>query len=184
MSTPEQDGEAFVPDNALADRARIGDGTAFAALVVRHRDAAYTIARNMSATFRGCEEVLHQAFLTAWRDLSSLPAGARFETWLYGITMKIALAHRQSDRRCPPCALEMGRWSVLEGRSSEPDELARLLRAALESIDDRMRAAFVLRDLLLLPAEEAAVILQTSVPAVRRDVHRARLFFRGIIDSL
>jgi RNA polymerase sigma-70 factor (ECF subfamily) len=78
MSRPEQAREAFVPDNALADRARIGDGTAFAALVVRHRHAAYTVARNMCATLRGCEEVLHEAFLTAWRDLSSLPAGARF----------------------------------------------------------------------------------------------------------
>jgi len=44
-----------------------------------------------------------------------------------------------------------------------------LLREALECIDDRSRGAFVLRDLLLLPIEEVADILQTSPQAVRRD---------------
>jgi len=126
MSTPVQDGEAFMPDNALADRARIGDGTAFAALVVRHRDAAYTIARNMSATFRGCEEVLHEAFLTAWRDLSSLPAGARFETWLYGITMKIALARRvRLARPSPPASRGSSRHPADVGAGGPPGRASR-----------------------------------------------------------
>jgi len=173
MSTPEVKGE-LGPENVLVERARIGDGTAFAALVIRHRDAIYTIARNMCATFRSCEEVLYEASLTAWRDLGSLPAGARFETWLYGITMKIALAHRQRARRNRPRSLE----------TSKLNDLAGLLRAALECIDDGTRAAFVLCDVLQLPSEEVAVILQTSVRAVRRDVHRARRFLRSIIYRL
>jgi DNA-directed RNA polymerase specialized sigma24 family protein len=88
--------------------------------------------------------------------------------------MKIALAHRQRARRNRPRSLE----------TSKLNDLAGLLRAALECIDDGTRAAFVLCDVLQLPSEEVAVILQTSVRAVRRDVHRARRFLRSIIYRL
>ena len=59
-----------------------------------------------------------------------------------------------------------------------------LLREALECIVDRSRGAFVLRDLLLLPVEEVAAILQTSPQAVRRDGHRARLMLSGFVSQL
>jgi DNA-directed RNA polymerase specialized sigma24 family protein len=79
--------------------------------------------------------------------------------------------------------VSQGRWSELDGESPEPFEVTALLREALECIDDRVRAAFVLRDLVQLLAEQAAAILQTSPQAVRRDAHRARLMLRGFILS-
>jgi DNA-directed RNA polymerase specialized sigma24 family protein len=98
--------ESLDCDEALVERARTGDGASFAELVMRHRDAVYTIARNMCARHRDAEDVLQQTFLAAWHDLHSLPAGAGFTTRLYRIAMKTALAHRQRDRRNPSCSLE------------------------------------------------------------------------------
>lgn len=189
----------LTPDENLAERARNGSGAAFAALVARHDDAVYVIARNMSATARDAEEVVRQAFLSAWRDLKSFPAGARFRTWLYRIALDTALLHRQRAPRGRPTSLEVflprfdrsrslveskGRWPELDGSSSGRSEVSGLLREGLESIDDRTRAGFVLLDLLEAPLEEAAVILQTSPWAVQRDAHRARLMLRGFIDGL
>jgi len=186
-------------DTALADRARRGSGAAFAVLTTRHRDAVYAIARNMCATVRDAEQVLQQAFLAAWEELGSFPAGTKFTTWLYGIAMKAALGHRQSDRRSPSCSLEpflpafdsagcvvesKGRWPELDGSSSEPIQITGLLREALECIADETRGAFVLRDVLRLPVDEVAAVLETSPAAVRRDAHRARLMLRGFIDQL
>jgi RNA polymerase sigma-70 factor, ECF subfamily len=199
MTTGEQLEEAFQADEALVERARRGSGAAFAALVARHDEDVYVIVRNMCATVRDAEEVLQQAFLSAWRELGSIPAGTRFATWLYGIAMKTALAHRQRDPHRPSASLEAflpafdgggrlvpgeGRWPELDGRSSERIEVTGLLREALECIGDQTRAAFVLRDLVRLPVEEAAAVLQTSPQAVRRDAHRARLLLRGFIDRV
>jgi RNA polymerase sigma-70 factor, ECF subfamily len=199
MTTDKQLDDCFGRDEALAERARRGSGAAFAALVTLHADAVYMIATNMCATIRDAEEVLQQAFLAAWRDLELFPADARFTTWLYGIAMKTALAHRQRERGSPSPSLETflptfdrtgrlasskGRWPELEDGSSERAEITGLLREALECIDDRTRAAFVLRDLVQLPVEEAAVILQTPPPVVRQNVHRARLMLRGFVDQL
>ena len=199
MTTDKQLDDFPGRDEALTERARRGSGAAFAALVTLHGDAVHVIARNMCATVRDAEQVLQQTFLAAWRDLAFFPADARFTTWLYGIAMKTAMAHRQRDRRSPSSSLERflpafdragrlaeskGRWPELEGSASERTEVTGLLREVLECIDDQTRAAFVLRDLVQLPAEEAAVILQSSPPAVRRDAHRARLMLRGFLDQL
>jgi RNA polymerase sigma-70 factor (ECF subfamily) len=191
--------DSVASDHMLADRARRGSGAAFAALVTRHREAVYSITRNMCATSGEAEKALQQAFLSAWRELGSFPAGAKFTTWLYAIAMKTALEHRQRDGRRSSGSLEpflpgfdragrlvasKGRRPELDGSSSGPFEMTGLLREALECIDDRSRGAFVLRDLLLLPVEEVAAILQTSPQAVRRDGHRARLMLSGFVSQL
>ena len=72
-----------------------------------------------------------------------------------------------------------GRWSEVEGM-----KLGGLLGEALECMDEPTRAAFVLRDLLDLPLEEAAAVLETSPAAAGRDAHRARLMLRGFLDRL
>jgi len=187
------------PDRALAERAARGSGAAFAVLVTRHSDAVYAIARNMCATSREAAEVVQEAFLAAWRELPFFPPGARFTPWLYGMAMKAAFAQRKRDRRSPAGSLESylpafdgagrlaaskGRWQELDDNPSERFEVTGLLREALECIDDQTRAAFVLRDLLQLPADETAAILEASPPAVRRDAHRLRLMLHGFIDQL
>src|SRR2546425_11325135 len=103
--TGRQLDDSPVSDDTLAERARSGSGAAFAALVRLHGEAVYGIARNMSVTARDAEEGLQQTFLSAWRDLGSLPAGARFTTWLYGIAMKTTLAYRQAHRPSPRASL-------------------------------------------------------------------------------
>jgi RNA polymerase sigma-70 factor (ECF subfamily) len=199
MTTAKQLDDSLAPDDELAERARNGSGAAFALLVARHHGAVYAIARNMCATLRDAEEVIQQAFLAAWRDLQSFPAGAKFTTWLYGIAMETALAHRQRDGRRASGSLEpflpafdgagqllpsKGRRPEPGGTSAAPIKVTGVLREALECVDDQTRAGFVLHDLLELPVQEAAAILQTSPQALRRDAHRLRLMLRGFIDQL
>jgi RNA polymerase sigma-70 factor, ECF subfamily len=198
MTMGKQLDDAGLGDDSLVESARRGSGAAFAVLVARHRDAVYAIARNMSATLGDAEEVLQQAFLAAWSDLRLFPAGTSFTSWLYRIAMKVALAHRQRDGRSPSGSLEpflpafdragrllqsKGRSPGIDGSSAGP-VVTGLLREALECIDDQARAVFVLRDLLQLPVDEAAAILQTSPQLIHRDAHRVRLMLRGFIDGL
>jgi RNA polymerase sigma-70 factor, ECF subfamily len=160
-------------DDTLAQRARRGSGAAFAALVARHVESVYALAANMCATSQDVEEVLQQAFLAAWRQLQFLPAGARFTTWLHRIAMTTALARRRGGTS------SLGLGPVFDGSPT----LTELLRAALERLDDRVRAAFVLRDLLDLPVDEVAAVMEVTPAAVRRDAHRARLMLRDFIDQ-
>jgi len=181
-------------DEVLAELVRTGSAAAFALLVARHRNAVWVIARNMCATLRDAELVLQQTFLSAWRDGGALAPGARFATWLYRMALRNALAQRERGCPKPSCSLESllpafdaaGRLPASEGRWSEVEarKIGGLLREALECMDDQTRAAFVLRDLLDLPLEEAAAVLETSPAAAGRDAHRARLMLRGFIERV
>jgi DNA-directed RNA polymerase specialized sigma24 family protein len=59
-----------------------------------------------------------------------------------------------------------------------------VLREGLEFMDDEIRAAFVLRDLLELPVDEVAAVLETSPQDVGRRIHRARLMLQGLLARL
>ena len=194
-SAPQVD-ESLVPGDVLAEWARIGSPSAFAELVERHREAVYTIVRNLCRTATDTEETLREAFLTAWHHLRAFPAGARFTTWLYSIATRTALAYRlrrygrqrtssQFDALLPVfdgkgrLIARNSRWPAVERI-----DITAALRDALESIDDLTRAAFVLCDVLELCPEEAAVILEMSPRSVRQHAHQARLLLRGFIDRL
>lgn len=197
--TRTQLNDGLACDEALGHRARGGSGAAFAALVSRHSDAVYAIARNLSATSRDAEEVLQQAFLAASLDLHRLADGARITTWLYRIAVQTALTHRQRNRRKRSCSLEAflpafdsdgrlmpgkGIWPDFDRSSLARVELTGLLREALECVDDETRAMFVLHDLLQLPVDETAEIMNVSPQAVHRETHRTRLMLRGFIDQI
>src|SRR5258708_33564418 len=144
----------------------------------------------MCATARDTEEVVRGTFLSAYREVASRPAGS-FKTWLYGMALKAAMERRPARspaamERFLPRFDERGR---LAGRVGEWPERSRaqvtgFLREAFDCLDDGVRAAFVLRDLLDLPAEGAAAGLQESTEVVSERVHRARLVLRGFLDRL
>ena len=200
LKTADKCGKAILADHLLAENASNGSAAAFAQLVARHCDAVYTIVSNMCGASDDAQEAVEDAFGTAWRDLRTYPAGARFTTWLYRIAMKTALARRARDgRRHTSRVLEAfmpafdeagaliacdGRWPELDGRSPQRIDITAPLQDALEGIDDQTLAAFTLCDLVELRTEEAAVILDLSPRAVRCLAHRARLILRGLIDRL
>jgi RNA polymerase sigma-70 factor, ECF subfamily len=184
-------------DEMLAERPRQDGGTAFARLVADHCDAVYRIAENICAAAGEAEEATRETFLAAWREAGSRPCDRSFRTWLYGIAVTKALEQRQDTFRGPSVSPDVflphfDADGGLEPPGGEWPEIARLelmnvagfLREALQSMDEEVRAAFVLCDLVDLPAEDAAAIMQTSPQVIRRRAHRARLMLRGFLDRL
>lgn len=156
-------------------------------------NAVYRIARNMCSTSAEAEAVTRQAVLSACREIAARPIEGNFKTRLYRMAIQAALAKRPPARRGaanPFDSLLPGDLAVLG--EQWPSALARLeqmeltgvLREALDYFDDDVRAAFVLCDLVDLPAEEAAAILKTSPERVRQSAHRARLMLHGFLINL
>jgi len=184
-------------DEILAESTRQGNGTAFAALVARHGDAVYRIAMNMCPSNADAGEVTRETFLSACRDAGSRPGHASFRTWLYGIAVKKASVRQQtSGRQAIPLEVFLprfdadgglepsGEWPEPGSARLEQMDLSGFLRRALDGMDEGARTAFVLCDLVQLPPEEAAAIVDAPPEMVRRRVHRARLMLRGFLDRL
>jgi len=148
-----------LPDEVLVEYARQGRCDALEILLRRYGDVVYTIVHNLCGRSNEAEELAYQTVIYACRESRSPAPKANFKIWLLGKAIQAALA-----------AQRHGTAPAFDRR-----DLADRLREGLNRLDDRVRAAFVLCDLAELPAQEAALVLQTSAQEIRQRVHRARL---------
>jgi RNA polymerase sigma-70 factor (ECF subfamily) len=73
-------------DEDLMARVRDGDSAAFEVIYDRHGGVAYSLAYRMCGRKQAAEDVVQEAFLSAWRRASSYdPARGSLRTWLLGI---------------------------------------------------------------------------------------------------
>ncbi|MCA0238182.1 MAG: sigma-70 family RNA polymerase sigma factor [Bacteroidetes bacterium] len=82
---------ATLSDEILIEQARNGRQTAFAMLVKRYEQYAFTLAFRFVKNREDAHEVAQDAFLRAFRYLPDFRGDAKFSTWLYKIVYSTAL---------------------------------------------------------------------------------------------
>ena len=161
-------------------RARRGDRKAFSRLTEPYRRELIAYCYRLTGTLTEAEDLVQEAFLRAFRALDAFEGRASLRAWLYKIAHNLCLNHVQ---RRPPVWQSLEEVGETSLRDSSPDaeeagqerENVRLGFVALvQSLPPRQRAALVLRDVLGWSAEETARILETTVPAVKNALARAR----------
>ena len=90
------DAERQDPDGELVARSLRGDGPAFDALVLRHRQAVYRLAYRLLGNHEEADDVSQEAFVRAFRSLSGFRGDASFRTWITRITINVALGARHA----------------------------------------------------------------------------------------
>ncbi|MBV9849464.1 MAG: sigma-70 family RNA polymerase sigma factor [Armatimonadetes bacterium] len=163
------------PDAELAD-ARRGDRRAFSRLMEPYRRELVAYCYRLTGSLAESEDLAQEAFVRAFRALGAFEGRATPRAWLYRIAHNLCLNH---VRRRPTWES----WESLgdsaatggEGPAGSEREDVRLGFVALvQSLPPRQRATLVLRDVLGWSAEETARILETTVPAVKNALARAR----------
>ena len=109
----------------LVERARSGDHDAFAQLAATALGRSYNIARLILRDHELAQDAVQEAFVSAWRDLSSLRDPDRFEAWLTRLVVRSC--YREARRR-----QRFGRFELDIG-SIEPGKRADV---ALFGVDD------------------------------------------------
>jgi RNA polymerase sigma-70 factor (ECF subfamily) len=198
---PPQGAVAAVTDELLVERARAKDEAAFEELVGRYDDKLYRLAMRFVRNETDAQEILQDAFLSAWRNLPTFEGRAQFGSWMYRVTVNAALMLLRSRNRHPevtvddvePTALnnavaESGQsmrgsadWSQRADEQLQSQEMRAHIQASVDSLPEGLRTVFLLRDVEELSTEDTAEMLGLSVPAVKTRLHRARLALRVAI---
>jgi RNA polymerase sigma-70 factor (ECF subfamily) len=176
---------------ALIERARSGDGRAFEELAQREERALYRHAARIVGPGPDAEDVVQDAFLSAWRSIRSFE-GPSFRAWLFRIVTNRALDKVRSRRRRPELPLEPGvdedvTWA--EPAAPGPDlveiasgrEALLIVEEALKGVPEEQRAALLLRDVEGFAYEEIALMTNTEIGTVKSRIHRARLAVRNTL---
>jgi len=192
---------ALLTDEALVARARAKDEAAFEELVTRYEDKLYRLAMRFVRNETDAQEILQDAFLSAWRNLPTFEGRAQFGSWMYRVTVNAALMLLRSRNRHPevgvdevePSALNQAvaeggqmmrssaNWTQRPDDQLQSEELRRYIQLSVDALPDGLRTVFLLRDVEELSTEDTAEVLGLSVPAVKTRLHRARLALREAI---
>jgi RNA polymerase sigma-70 factor (ECF subfamily) len=158
-----------------------------------YRPELVALCYRMTGSAHEAEDLVQETYLRAWRSRASFEERSSVRTWLYRIATNVCLTALQGrGRRVLPAGLgapgddpdvplpaaEVLWLTPWLGDPAQVAEQRRMLRLALvasaQHLPARQRAAFLLREVLAMPATEIAEVLGTSVPAVKSAIQRAR----------
>jgi RNA polymerase sigma factor (sigma-70 family) len=165
------------PESKLIERARAGDGDAYAELVRAHQQVAYRTAWLICGSATEAEDVVQDAFIKAWAALGRFRRAAPFRPWLLAIVANEARSRgRRSGRQARLLEELLANDRLSGGAVPPPDATAvahsetAALRASLAGLSARDREIVGLRYFLELSEAEIAQLL-----GVRRGTVKSRL---------
>ncbi len=188
-----------------------GDDRAFERLVRMYIDPLHAVALRLLQNPADADEVVQEAFLSAYRNLSGFRGDARLKTWLHRIVVNAALQRlRQRKRRFE--SSKAGRVPNGEPAVADVDELlprfqengypehfhrpwvqnteelaARAetreqVRHMIDKLPDNYRTVLILRDIEELDTGAVADLLELTPGTVKVRLHRARQALRNLLE--
>ncbi|MEV6110717.1 RNA polymerase subunit sigma-70 [Streptomyces sp. NPDC051940] len=180
----------------------------FVARIEAHRAELRRHCYRMTGSYDESEDLVQEVLLRAWRARGSYEGRSSLRTWLYRVATNTCLDHLRRVTRRPAVyepipGMDHGsddpppRIAWLQPYPDEtfahvpaPDDgpavaaehretMELLFLAAIQHLPPRQRAALILRDVLEIPAADAADMLDMSVASLNSALQRARPTIRG-----
>lgn len=162
-------------DLALAQAAKLGDRRAFETIVQRHGPAMTRYALRSTPDRGEAEDLVQEALVAAWQSLDRFDARSSLRTWLFGILVNKVGSARRKRKALPVEDEQLDRPDHSDPLQAASDsELRRALEAALRSLPDRQRTAWLLVEVEGMTQPEAALAMRTTPDTVRGLLERAR----------
>jgi RNA polymerase sigma-70 factor, ECF subfamily len=161
-------------DQDVIARVLAGSRDAFGILIHRYSDPLYRHALGMTGSPDVAEDILQTSFIKAYHHLAEVRG--RFDAWVFRIVANACKDWLKNIRRTHLSYDEDDQPSSYSTPDEELDrlELRTDLDVALASLPASLREAFVMKHVEGRSYEEMAVLLDTTVGALKMRVHRAR----------
>jgi RNA polymerase sigma-70 factor, ECF subfamily len=168
-----------------------GEAQLYHELVRPYERSVYIMALSYMKNEADAEDVAQEAFIKAFRNLSTFRGDAKFSTWLISITLNEArnrlrrqgVVRMQSldeppdeDGAVSPALLRD--WREIPSETVEREEVRTLIKRAVELLPEIYKQVFLLRDVEELDVNETAQILSISISNVKVRLHRARMMLQ------
>jgi RNA polymerase sigma-70 factor (ECF subfamily) len=186
------------PDIRLMLRVRDDDQAAFAELVERFQHRLVGVMHHLVGNADEAEDLAQEVFLRVYRTRKKYTPKAKFSTWLFTIANNLALNALRDRQRRPVLPLEVRESGPLGPRPAEnaaaardeppahnlqQQELADVIRKALDDLNERQRVAIVLNKFEDMNYADIAEVMGLSVKAVKSLLSRARMKLREALQG-
>lgn len=172
---------------------RAGDREEFARLVDMYSGPIYRLGIKMLGNPQDAEDVLQNTFMKALQFIHTFEGRSSLSTWLYRIATNEALMlirrrHPETDLGTDDADEETKPenfidWCCLPENELLSGEARSHLDKAIQTLPEKLRIVFLLRDIEGLSIEATVQILGISETAVKTRLLRARLRLREELSN-
>jgi RNA polymerase sigma factor (sigma-70 family) len=165
-------------DEKLIALTRRGRDDAFETLAERYRSRLLRFCRHMLRSREDAEDVLQEVYFAALRAMRADERPIQAKPWLYKIARNRSLNHLRRHSELSTDAIEG--FEPAGSASSALDAVAgrerlREIVADVHDLPETQRTALILREFDALSYQQIAETMETTVPAVKSLLVRARM---------
>jgi RNA polymerase sigma factor (sigma-70 family) len=172
-----------INDTQLIGRILDGDKSGYAVLVDKYKDLAYTIAYRILGKREDAEEVVQDAFVKAFQNLSSFRQKAKFSTWLYRIIYNTAISrHRQKKPHWQSIEEIKVPENADEFMAGEEEDRHKMLETAMQQLREEDRILLTLYYVDESSVDDLHSILSISKANVKIKLFRARKRLQELVS--
>ena len=192
MSELMQDGTGSRDETSARDlvrRLKAGDESAFEELVAEYRERIHRIAWRFLRDDEGAEDVAQEAFVKVYKNIGRFEERSSLYTWIYRITVNLALNRLKRDRFRQMIPLgDMVRSDPSPradpARAAVSSEIAERIDEAIRSLPEKQRAVFTLKFHEGLSHKEIAAVVGCSEGTSKANYFHAVRKLRKLLGDL
>lgn len=185
-----------ISEQELVRLAKNGDRLAQSKIVQMHEKMVYNLGLKLLGNEETAECVLQETFLKVLQALPEFQEKSQLATWIYRIATNQALMRLRSRKRkyIPisenPEDDEKDYSVFVQSLDADPldnvlnQELKEKMDQAIDQLPENYKTVFVMKDIEGMALKEIADILDLSLPAVKSNLHRARITLRNKLADI
>ncbi len=175
----------------LVIEAQKGDIKSFEELFAIYHEKVYALARMITKNANDAEDVLQEAFITAWGKLNTLKAPSAFSVWIQIIAKNVCKARLRKKNMAILLDAEQDieNFDAEESEESLPAvyaeraDLQERLGRIIDGLSDVQRQAIALYYFNELSVDEISDVMECSVNTVKTRLFLARKAIRSEIEE-
>ncbi len=166
-------------DEKIIEKAQSGDKKSFGILVKKYQQLAFNLAFRILCNEDDARDVVQESFVKIWKNIKNYNPGIKFTTWMYKIVTNTSIDHQRAEsKKKAVCIDNIDLTNHLESDNPEfifdNRETGQLIKQVTETLSDKQRLVFVLRDLQGKSPDEVCEILNLSLTTIKSNLYHAR----------
>jgi RNA polymerase sigma-70 factor (ECF subfamily) len=177
-------------DDEVVARVCAGETGLFEVIMRRYNQRLFRVVRSVVRADEEAEDVVQQAYVSAYTHLAQFAGHSQFATWLTRIAINEGLARLRQRAREPELNLKEDDETMpqpLTPHTPEDEasrrEMSHILEKTIDDLPTIYRVVFVMRELEQMSTAEAAAALEITEETIKVRLHRAKGLLRNAIST-
>ena len=163
----------------IVKKIKDGDQRSFSRLVRLYKNQVASLAYKMVGDYDEAADIMQNVFVKVNQNIWRFDEKKRFYTWLYRITVNASIDYMRKHHRHQHESIENVKEKADEKNdtpeaSFKKSRIREYIDEAAESLNEKQRSAFFLRDVDGCNIDDVANIMNMPEATVRWYLHRAR----------